>query len=313
MSNAIFYDASMTDDERRAALFSGQLLVYSPTKETMAFVKFARDQISEAFGGLDPETAQFHLPVERYAEILTALKPAFIHHSESKWHLQSILTAMGCDPAKTYFDVPKMRSSTSGEYLTTGIAYAWHPHRDTWYSAPSSQINWWIPIFPIRPDNAMAFHPAYWNVPVKNSSKGYNYYEWNQKYRGGHVGQFLREDPRPLPKPTQPLVLDPQIRLIVPPGGMILFSAAHMHSSVPNTSGVTRFSIDFRVVHSDDVAGKRGAPHVDEECTGTTMRDYLRISDLTHIPDRLVALYDDSTNAAGKLVYRHEEQSGSHS
>lgn len=304
MNNSVYYDAQVTDDERRAALFDGQLFVYSPTASSLAFVEFARRMIHEAFGGRDPEMAQFDMPVEEYAQILVKLKPGFIHHPESKNHLRAILKDLGCDLEKTYFDVPKMRSSTSDNYLTTGIAYAWHPHRDTWYSAPPCQINWWIPIFDIRSDNAMAFHPRYWNRAVKNSSKGYNYYLWNQKYRGDHVGQHLKEDPRPLPKPTQSLDLDPQIRLIVPPGGMILFSAAQMHSSVPNTSGKTRFSIDFRVVHRDDVAAKRGAPKVDEECTGTTMRDYLRGSDLSHIPDDLVALYDDGTGAEGDLIYR---------
>lgn len=98
--------------------------------------------------------------------------------------------------------------------------------------------------------------------------------------------------------------LDPQIRLVVPAGGIILFSGAQMHSSVPNTSGKTRFSIDFRVVNLDDVAAKRGAPHVDEECTGTTMRDYLRGTDFAHIPDNLVALYDDGTGGAGELLYK---------
>ena len=49
----------------------------------------------------------------------------------------------------------------------------------------------------------------------------------------------------------------------------------------------------------------RGWPtKVDEECTGTTMRDYLRGSDLSHIPDDLVALYDDGTGAEGDLMYR---------
>ena len=41
-----------------------------------------------------------------------------------------------------------------------------------------------------------------------------------------------------------------------------------MRSSVPNTSGKTRFRIDFRVVHEDDVKGKKGAPIVYEECMG---------------------------------------------
>ena len=95
----------------------------------------------------------------------------------------------------------------------------------------------------------------------KNSSKGYNYYLWNQQNRGPHVAQYLKDDPRPLPKATEQLQLDPQIRLIVPAGGIVLFSGAQMHSSVPNTSGKTRFSIDFRVVHEDDVKGETRCPH----------------------------------------------------
>lgn len=304
MNNTVYYDAQMTDDERRAALFDGQLCVYSPTKSSLAFIEFVRKLIEETFGPHDPEKAQFDLPVEEYAGLLTKLKPTFIHHPASKAYLQTLLREMGCDLNKTYFDVPKMRSSTSSNYLTTGIAYAWHPHRDTWYSAPSCQINWWIPIYDFQSDNGMAFHPRYWNKPVKNSSKGYNYYEWNQKHRGDHVGRLLKEDPRPLPKPTQSIDIDPQIRLIVPPGGIILFSGAQLHSSVPNTSGKTRFSIDFRVVHLDDVKDQKGAPIVDEACTGTTMRDYLRGTDLTRIPEDLVALYDDGTSTAGELLYQ---------
>lgn len=304
MNNAVYYDAHISDDLRRQMLFQGQLFVYSPRRSSLAFVEFARTLIREAFAPHDPEKAQYHLSVEAYAEVLGALKPQFIHHSESKRHLQALLQEMGCDLGKTYFDVPKMRSSTSDNYLTTGIAYAWHPHRDTWYSAPMFQVNWWIPIYDIQADNAMAFHPRYWNTAVSNTSNGYNYYQWNQQHRGGHVSQFLKEDPRPLPRPSETLDLDPQIRLIVPAGGIILFSAAQMHSSVPNTSGKTRFSIDFRSVNTDDAVARRGAPRVDEACTGTTMRDYLRGTDLSHVPDEIVALYDDETGVSGDLVYK---------
>lgn len=306
--NTIYYDPQFSDERRREELFRGQLLVYSPRRSTLAFIEFARTLIKEAFVPYDPETAQRHLSVEQYADLLGKLKPNFIHHPQSKVLIRDIFDEMGCDLEKTYFDVPKMRSSTSDNYLTTGIAYAWHPHRDTWYSAPPCQINWWIPIYDIESNNAMAFHPQYWNVPVKNSSKGYNYYVWNQQNRGGHVAKFLKEDPRPLPKPTESLVLDPQVRLIVPAGGVILFSAAQMHSSVPNTSGKTRFSIDFRVVNLDDVTERKGAPRVDEACTGTTMRDYLRASDLSHIPADLVSLYDDETADAGVLTYQHKPE-----
>lgn len=301
---AINFDADIGDDERRTRLYAGELFVYSPTPSSKRFVELAAGLCAEAFGPLDPQTAQFHLPVERYAAILGELKPRFIHHPESQRLLAGVLAELGCALEQTYFDVPRMRSSTSDSYLTTGIAYAWHPHRDTWYSAPASQLNWWTPIYPIESRNAMAFHPRYFNRPVKNTSRAYNYYLWNQQHRGAHVAQYVKEDPRPLPRASEPLELEPQIRLLVPPGALILFSGAQLHSSVPNTSGKTRFSIDFRTVHRGDAAAGRGAARCDEECTGTTMRDYRRATDLTPMPEEIIALYSDGTEQAGSLVYQ---------
>jgi len=150
----------------------------------------------------------------------------------------------------------------------------------------------------------MTFFPKYWDRAVKNSSSGYNYYSWNKEHRGEHVTKYLKEDPRPLPRPTEALDLEPEVRLICPVGGVILFSAAHLHASVPNTSGVTRFSFDFRTVDVDDVAAKRGAPNIDSQCEGHMLRDYLRATDLTQIPERYMALYDDGTEASGDLVYQ---------
>jgi len=72
-----------------------------------------------------------------------------------------------------------------------------------------------------------------------------------------------------------------------------------MHSSVPNDSGRTRFSIDFRTVHLGDVLARRGAPNFDSECTGTTMRDYLRLSDLAHIPEEVCLSYESGTPLVG--------------
>jgi hypothetical protein len=68
--------------------------------------------------------------------------------------------------------------------------------------------------------------------------------------------------------------------------------AAQRHSTVPNGSAVTRFSVDFRAVNVDDVAGLIGAPNIGFECTGTALRDLLRASDLARLPDELVAPHD---------------------
>jgi hypothetical protein len=301
--NTIFFDSAVNEETRRKSLYDGQLFVFSPRPASLRLIQFADELIREAFSGLSPEKAQYSLPVEEYAGILAKLKPTFIHHPRSKECIQALLAELGCDLTKTYFDVPRMRTSTSDGYLTTGIAYAWHPHRDTWYSAPQCQINWWIPIYGIDSNHGVAFHPRYWKNPIKNDSKRYNYYQWNKEFRP-NASQYLKEDPRPLPRPIEPVEMEPQVRPICAPGGIIMFAGAQLHSSVPNDSGLTRFSIDFRTVNLDDLNSRVGAPNIDSECTGTALRDYLRATDLSRVPEDIVALYDDGTANQGDLVYR---------
>lgn len=299
--NSIFFDAKVSDEVRRQHLYNGQIFVYSACPSAIAMSKFAREMIEEAFAPLDPRKAQYSLPVEEYAAILAKLKPAFTHHPKSKQFLLLILSELGCDLNKTYFDVPRMKTSTSDGYLTSGIAYAFHPHRDTWYSAPACQLNWWFPIYDVEPDNVMAFHPRYWSQPVKNASSGYNYYEWNKENRK-NAAQHIKKDTRKQPHAEEPMEIDPQVRIVAQPGGVMIFSGAQMHSTVPNTSGSTRFSIDFRTVHLDDVVAKHGAPNVDSACTGTTMRDYLRGQDFARIPEDIVDLYDEKPPTADDVL-----------
>jgi hypothetical protein len=300
--STIYYDSDIDDESRRKLLYEGNLFVYSPVSNSLKFCEFAREMITEAFKPLDPLKAQYSLPVEKYVEILAELKPKFIHHADSKKLIQQILKEVGCDLVKTYFDVPRMRSSTHGHYLTSGIAYAFHPHRDTWYSAPMCQINWWIPIFPVSADNIMAFHPRYFGQGVRNGSRDYNYYRWNEESRK-NAAQHIKSDTRKQPRAEEPIEIDPQIRIVTKPGGILMFSAAQLHSTVPNTSGRARFSIDFRTIQIEDAASLRGARNVDSECSGTTMRDFLCANDLTRIPERIVAQYDQESSKNGTLVY----------
>lgn len=288
--NTIYYDADICDDQRREMLYAGQLFVYSPTPSSLALIQHAREMAEAAFAPLDPRTAQFYMTVEEYAKVLAELKPKFIHHPKSKECIQGILQELGCDMEQTFFDVPRMRTSTAQGYLTTGIAYAFHPHRDTWYSAPMFQLNWWIPIYPIDANNGMAFHPHYWDRAVKNGSGEYNYQEWVKTSRF-IAAQQVKTDSRKQPQAEEPIELDPQVRVVTKPGGILLFSAAHLHSSVPNTTEMTRISLDFRTIHLGDASSNKGAPNYDSHCTGTTMGDYLRGSDLAHVPDELIAKY----------------------
>jgi hypothetical protein len=301
MNTSIFFDAPLSDEDRRTRLYTGAIFVFSESPNSRELVALARDMLETAFAPYEPRRIHEHKTPEEVAEILSKLKPQFIHHPRCKTLLPKILAEHGSDLEKVYFDVPRMRSAYPSAFLSSGIAYAFHPHRDTWYSAPMCQLNWWIPIYPLEADNAMAFYPRYFTEPVANNSEIFNYYEWNTKNRAT-AAQHVKTDTREQPKQQQELDRV-TMRLIPPPGAIILFSGAQLHETVENTTSVARYSIDFRTVHYDDVVARSGAPNIDSRCTGTTMRDYLRSTDLAHLPDDVLKLYDDGTEIADHILY----------
>ncbi len=293
----IFFDAKTSDDTRRKELYQGSLFVQSPLPYALRLCQLAKEMIEETFYPLDPLTLHETLPVEECVQKLASLKPRFIHHPKSKEFIQGMLAEAGCDPEKTYFDVPRLRTAFPGDYLTSGIAFAFHPHRDTWYSAPFSQVNWWMPVYPLNAENCMAFHPAYWDRKLKNSSRLYNYQKWNLESRN-NAAEHINSDSRVQPKPEESVQAEQQIRLVCQVGAPFLFSAAHLHSTVPNTSHQVRYSIDFRTVHVDDVLSRTGASNIDSACTGSTMHDYLRGTDLVHLPEEALAIYEDGVRTS---------------
>jgi hypothetical protein len=299
--NAIHYDADLHDDVRREQLYDGRLFVYSPRPSTIALCDLAREMCESAFAPYDPREAQHHLSVEKYVEILAKLKPQFIHHPKCKEIIPAILEDRHCELDKTYFDVPRLRTVTSDGYLTSGLGYAFKPHRDTWYSPPMCQLNWWLPVYEITPENAMAFHPHYWDRPIQNSSREFNYQQWQQTGRKA-APKLVSSDTRRQSEALEPIELEPQLRLITQPGGMIVFSAAHLHSTVPNLSGVTRFSIDFRTVHLDDLIARHGAPNIDSACSGTTIHDYLRGSDRSNLPQTICEEFEGMTSESSLVA-----------
>lgn len=303
---AVLHDPFLSEDERRRRLYDGSLIVLSPRASTLALTTWAREMIEEAFRPLDPVRAQYELPVERFVEICAPLKPRFIHHLRTRALLQDVLEDVRCDLAATYLDVPRLRMVTSDGYLTSGVGYAHHPHRDTWYAAPMAQLNWWLPIWEMDEGSGMAFHPVHWTRPLRNTSSEFNYYEWNAVGRAT-AAAHITSDTRKQPKAAEPAQLEPEMRLVVPPGGVILFSAAHLHSTVPNTTGRTRFSIDFRTVDLRDLEQGRGAPNLDSAPVGTSLRDFLRASDRTPMPEEVVARYDNAPSREGVLVFRPGE------
>ncbi len=300
--STLFVDPEFDANRMMQEIYDGAVVVREHSRATEEFAAHARRAIEAAFEGMDPRRAQHQLEVEGFVDRFAPLKSSFIHDPRSRDAMRGILEELGFDPDDTYIDVPRMRVSTSGGYLTSGVAYAHHPHRDTWYSAPMAQVNWWLPIYGHAASAGMAFHPQYWSRSVRNGSDAFDYYRWNAKGRA-EARLHVRSDTRVQPHAEEPLELDPELRIVLRPGGLFAFSAAQLHSTCPNTSGESRWSVDFRTVSLADVISRRGASNQDSRPTGTSLRDFVRMRDGNPMPEEVARAYDDRLAVEGEFVY----------
>jgi hypothetical protein len=287
--NVIHLDPQSTDVNRREKLFNGDFVFYSGTASFSALVDHARAWTERALGA-DSEKAQYRLALDAFIPAASGLKSGFTNDLQTKVLVRNVLESFGCDLDTTYFDVPRLRVVTSDNYLTAGVGYAYKAHRDTWYSSPESQINWWLPVFDLAHDNTMSMYPGYWSRPIPNSSQEFDYQEWCAIGRKMAVGQ-VGTDSRRHPLPTEEVRSDSESRFVLSSGEVMLFSASHLHATAPNTSGKTRFSIDFRTVHVDDLVNRRGARNIDNRSTGTTLGDFLHARDFSPIEPHVVEQY----------------------
>jgi hypothetical protein len=298
----VYVNDRRSDDERRAAVFAGDLFVYTPRATTEALVDLARELLEPAFAPHHPVEAQYELPVEKYAEIYAAVKQSFIHHPLAPRLIRDLLDDFGCDTHRVHQDLPRMRVNTAKGYLTSGAAYTLHPHRDTWYSAPMAQINWWLPIYPFESMSSMAFHTRHFDVGVENDSNLFNYFEWNAVGRA-EAAKHVTSDTRWQPRARGEAALEPDVRVVFEPGGMLVFSGEHLHSTVPNHTDRARFSVDFRTVHLDDIESGSGAPNADTRATGTNLADFHRSSDGAEMPEEHVVRYGGEVPEGGVRIF----------
>jgi hypothetical protein len=297
---SIFIDLDVPADELRQALYDGNLVVLTRLKAVSEFVEHTREQLTALFKPYDPEHAHEYFDKAEMARMLGAWKPAFIHSERSNSLVRDIICQAGFKAEQTHYDVPKPRTSFPVGHLTTGIAFAFPWHRDVWYSAPAQQINWWLPVYAARPDNSMSFDLQSFDKAVTNTSGAFDYYK-NNAGRLNTAKQLMQEEQaRPGAvehKPNHNLVVLPG------PGEVLLFSGAQLHTSIPNTSGRARYSVDFRTVDVSDLKAGRGASLVDVYCTGTAIRDFHNVADGSGFDEETVTQLFGAPPADAMLVF----------
>ncbi len=282
---SVLVDPDLRDDALREAIYAGKLIVLTRLQAVSDLVDYTRDQLIELFRPYDPEHAHEFIEPAEMAKLLGEWKPRWIHADRSKQLVRDIIAQAGLPAEFTHYDVPRPRTSFPVGHLTTGVAFAFPWHRDSWYSAPAQQLNWWLPIFPIREDNSVAFDMSGFGRAVPNSSGTFDYYR-NNTHRLSTARQVGREEQ------SRPGAINhkaPQELIVLPsPGSVLLFAGAQLHTSIPNTSGLARYSVDFRTVDARDLVAGRSAPVVDAHCTGTAVRDFRNIADGSAFDEDLV-------------------------
>ena len=297
---AIWLNRVLSDEERRKRLYSGEIFVYDRLQSVADFVTHTRAMVEAALAPHDPRQVHEFMSPADLAALLGRLKPAFTHDPETRRLVVRIFDELGTSTDDCHMDVPKLRTAFPPGHLTKGIAYALPAHRDVWYGAPQAQINWWLPIYPLSADNAMSFYPRYFSEPVANDSDKFNYYRLNVDRKD--LTKFVDSDPRVRPAASALDEDEPTFLLLPDVGGMILFSAAHLHATATSPGCLSRYSVDFRTVSLADVELGRGAPNVDVHCTGTALRDFRRAKDGAPMLEMHVHKLDPVGPTAGQVA-----------
>lgn len=259
----LFVNQLQHKPDARHLIYSGDIFLNTDLRAAHALCAFARQCITDAFDG-ETRHRELHtmLPVAEFVDLVTALKGRFTNCREVKELIRDFVVEIGLDPAEYLFDVPRIRVVPRYDYLHAGVSYAYQPHRDTWYGGADGQINTWMPVYTIDPDQTMMINPAYFSTPVRNSSVDWSLEEWITEQRPLAKAN-LTEETRVHPVPLEEISTASELRIAANSGELMTFSGAHLHGTVPNHTDQTRFSVDFRLVHLQDLLDGHGAVNVD--------------------------------------------------
>ena len=265
----------------RAALYAGDAFLGPPTAASLVLADAVRARLAEVLGCAPAEIrdAPQRMPNEElFPRIGTLRRELYL---EPPFHdlLRAVVAAGGLDPARVAFDPLRLRVVRHLGHENPLAAPVYHPHRDTWYAHPRALIAWWIPLDDLAPHETFVFHPDRFRAPVDNDSEIFDYGDWVrdgwelkigwQKLAAGAEARYPRA------APAAASDFGASVGFACRRADNLLFSGAHLHTTLPQATGRTRFSLDFRIVDLPDHAAGLGAPDVDNRSRGSSLADYV--------------------------------------
>jgi hypothetical protein len=255
-------------------IFAGDILVFQNLPALKALCETIDARVREGLGDADPQTAEARLAPEVFLGRVRALRSRVRADKALMQQVGEAVAQVGFPPQDTYFDGLQLRlvPSNAGHQARRIMPLA--PHRDSWGSNIPQQINWWAPLYPLARTRSIVMFLEYWSKPIENNSAAWDYHELKRRMAEGRAESYPV-----LPVATVPLQPEDGLAVVIEPGGLLCFSAAHLHGSIADASGITRFSLETRSVSASHVRAGIGAPNIDGRSPRVTPEWFERIED----------------------------------
>jgi hypothetical protein len=254
----------------REGIYTGEVARLAPSAASRGLATRAWD-ILEARLGSDARRAHLALDNETFLARIREVRRDL--GADDAWidACRAVMHEAGVAPEESAVDVPRLRAVVPGSHRLRAAAPMYLAHRDTWYANPRAQINWWIPLHDIAPDEGFTIFLRALGVAVDNDSERFDYPKWRAE-----VGWQRPHAPADAAYPGARGELDGRDAILVagPRASVTVFAGAHLHRTNPIDGDLIRFSLDFRTVHLADHHAGRGAPCVDDRSRGSTLADF---------------------------------------
>lgn len=213
---------------QRAALFQGGLLV--GTEDVFASLKHHC---------WDAVLHHVQQPLEQLSaqEIWAVVQHVRSEMKDPQWCESIAQCVQLCGAQNFWVDTPTLRCSVPNGHSNPKAFKAYGMHRDTWYGYPAGILNVWVPLMGHNANNGMEVFLDYFDKAVANNSDQIDPKNWI------HNGVFPE---------CLDAIDDTGVALFHPEGQYYLFSGQQLHRGQPNSSGVTRWSVDFRLYFNDN-------------------------------------------------------------
>lgn len=259
----------------RRALYQGDLFC-AESPELLELVGALGRMVSDTIGVDVRELAYVHRG-RTEAQLFELLQQARgqIRAHEPVWRawIAAWFDRLGADPGQWSCDVVRLRAVSPAMHTIERARAAFAVHRDTWYANPQAQLNVWLPLLEMTAQQSFGFYPSCFNQAVENDSHLFDFDAFMSiaGFQGRSGGRAV------YPQALDTSSMAPH-RFAVAQGQALVFSASHLHGTLPNLSDRTRWSIDVRVVHRADEASGRGAANLDNRSTGAAGPGYQVLS-----------------------------------